>query len=94
MITTDDFTKIKHDVNGNPRYVMHFIKLVSDNEVKAAENMGIEFVGWQYKQALKRSRKYGGKKFHNRQFGGGIVFGCVFNLQDLCDKLNQLLEVS
>jgi hypothetical protein len=23
---------------------------------------------------LKRARKIGGKKFHNKQFGGGIVF--------------------
>ena len=35
-----------------------------------------------YEDALKLAKKLGGRKFHNKQFGGGIVFQS-YNLQDL-----------
>lgn len=56
MITKEDFTRINNDINGNPRYVFHFLQL-SDT----------------YEQALKLAKKIGGRKFHNKQYGGGIV---------------------
>ena len=27
-----------------------------------------------YSIAITRTKKYGGKKYHNKQYGGGIVF--------------------
>jgi hypothetical protein len=76
MIQPSDFTKIKHDVNGNPRHVLHFIH-ISRN----------------YDEALFICKKLGGKKFHNKQYGGGIVFqeytGCLDNL---CERLNALIQ--
>lgn len=67
------FTKIKHDVNGNPRYVCHFLALNTREELDKA---GAEWIGIseKYNLALARSRKLGGRKFHNKQYGGGIVF--------------------
>lgn len=56
MITKDDFTRINNDVNGNPRYVFHFLHL-ADN----------------YSEALRKAKKIGGRKFHNKQYGGGIA---------------------
>lgn len=56
MITKEDFTRINNDVNGNPRYVFHFLQLANT-----------------YEQALKLAKKLGGRKFHNKQYGGGIV---------------------
>ena len=78
MITIDDFTRVNNDVNGNPRYVCHYFKLNTQSELDDL--------------ALARSRKLGGKKFHNKQYGGGIVFGCVYNLHGLCESINELTQ--
>jgi hypothetical protein len=76
MIKPTDFTKIKHDVNGNPRHVCHFLQFSTD-----------------YETALSIAKPLGGKKFHNKQYGGGIVFqeytGCLIYL---CDKINKAIE--
>ena len=82
-----EFTRIKNDVNGNPRYVVHFSALSKDEDVpKDITNVdgsitnvchylhGISKVEYAYKMALKRAKSIGGKKFHNKQYGGGIVF--------------------
>lgn len=63
------WTKVKHDINGNPRYVCHFFELIPD----LANNYSISLTD-RYAIAIKRANSIGGKKFHNRQFGGGIVF--------------------
>jgi hypothetical protein len=60
MTTTNtqiNFKRVNNDINGNPRYVCHFLN-IADN----------------YEQAVKLANKIGGKKFHNKQYGGGIVF--------------------
>lgn len=49
--------QVTNDVNGNPRYVIHFLD-VADT----------------YDEALKLSRKIGGRKYTAKWFGGGIVF--------------------
>ena len=86
MITPNDFTRVKNDVNGNPRYVCHFLHL--------------DVHGWQsdlsvserYAIAINLANTLGGRKFHNKQYGGGIVFRCVYNLRELCDRINQLTQ--
>jgi len=65
---TINFTRVNNDTNGNPRYVCHFLNLIGENECK-------EFsISEKYNFALNRAKKIGGKKFHNKQYGGGIVF--------------------
>jgi hypothetical protein len=61
-------TRINNDVNGNPRYVAHFMDFLNDEE-----NTFLPF-NKMYEYALKKAKKIGGKKFHNKQYGGGIVF--------------------
>lgn len=63
-----EFKKVRHDVNGNPRYVCHFFALdvIGRNEGASVSD--------RYADACKLARKIGGRKFHNKQFGGGIVF--------------------
>lgn len=68
MIIENDFTKIKNDINGNPRYVIHFLQCCPD---KWKEERGI---GLMYAMTVKLMNKIGGRKFHNKQYGGGIVF--------------------
>jgi hypothetical protein len=48
-------------------------------------------ISTKYDLALARSRAQGGRKFHNKQYGGGIVFQS-YNLRGLCDALNALVE--
>lgn len=61
-------TRVNNDVYGNPRYAVHYFEFLNDEENK--------FLPWNkdYEYALKKAKKIGGKKFHNKQFGGGIVF--------------------
>lgn len=64
------FTKIKNDTNGNPRYVCHFLSLLSETE-SYDQNLTINE---KYDLAVKRSHKIGGRRYHNKSYGGGIVF--------------------
>jgi hypothetical protein len=68
MKTQIEFTRINNDVNGNPRYVCHFLDLLTDADrpMKNYDEL--------YRLAIKRANKIGGRKFHNKQYGGGIVF--------------------
>jgi hypothetical protein len=82
MITIDSFTKINNDSNGNPRYVIHFLDVL--NNFEKDEREGIEY---RYQKALKKMKPFDGKKFHNKQYGGGIAFQ-TYNLNNLVKKLN------
>lgn len=80
MQTTIDFTRVNNDVNGNPRYVCHFLELLTREE-KGFYNDGTKeyfepklSLSERYTVAIKRANKIGGRKFHNKQYGGGIVF--------------------
>jgi hypothetical protein len=66
------FTQINNDINGNPRYVCHFLDIAAT-----------------YEEAIQKAKKIGGKKFHNKQYGGGIVFQS-YNLSDLKKKVKSL----
>lgn len=88
MIKPSDFTRIRNDINGNPRHVCHFLHL--------------DVHGWQsnisvsdrYAIAVKLATSMGGRKYHNKSYGGGIVFqeyggSC---LQSLCDRISALVQ--
>lgn len=66
------FTRINNDVNGNPRFVVHFLQLADT-----------------YERALFLSRKLGGRKFHNKQYGGGIAFQS-YNTDQLAERIAQI----
>lgn len=93
-VTPKDFTRVNNDVNGNPRYVCHYLKLItSDEEQEIRESGNREQFGWiqqEYNVALNRAKKIGGRKFHNKQYGGGIVFQS-YNIQATADRINELL---
>ena len=85
-LTKENFTRINNDTNGNPRYVTSFLNLLSDYE---NYNLGLSIDG-KYNLALRKAKPLGGKKFNNKLYGGGIVFGSVFNLDDLVAKVQQI----
>jgi hypothetical protein len=53
-----EFTQLKHDQNGNPRYVCSWLAFNTKT----------------YADAVKLANKIGGKKYNNKTFAGGIVF--------------------
>jgi len=81
-----EFTRIDNDTNGNPRYVTHFCNLLTD-----AESYNGLSIDDQYRLALNRAKKIGGKKYHNKKYGGGIVFQS-YNTKDLKNSINNLLK--
>jgi hypothetical protein len=93
METKINFTRVNNDVNGNPRYVCHFFELITDSEQEQirATSKPFESVSNMYNFALTRAKQIGGKKFHNKSFGGGIVFQS-YNLPTLEKEIKSLLN--
>lgn len=76
-----EFTRITNDVNGNPRYVVHFLELLNDNDTGSIEE--------QYIIAVNKANKIGGRKYNTKSFGGGIVFQS-YNLKNLEQSINEI----
>jgi len=81
-----NWTKIKHDMNGNPRYVCHFFDLLTHPEISSSLPLEEK-----YRIAVNRANRLGGRKFHNKQYGGGIVFQ-FYNTDDLENHITNLLK--
>ena len=90
-----EFTRVNNDVNGNPRYVYHFLNFITDieNGYHDGEKYIPGTLGFSdsYNVAVKRANKIGGRKFHNKQYGGGIVFQS-YNIEDLARRIKELKE--
>lgn len=70
-----EFTKINNDVNGNPRYVLHFLALITREEMEEFHKVhGLKAISQAYAFACKRANSIGGRKYHTKSYGGGIVF--------------------
>ena len=96
MITKEDFTRINNDVNGNPRYVFHFLHLISDEDEESVKGKadffrGISTISLLYDIAIKKAKKFHGRKFHNKQYGGGIAVQS-YNLEYEIKLINQIKE--
>ena len=74
------WTRINSDVNGNPRFVCHFLAFKPYQDPKEA------YIGFEYEEALKVAKTLGGRKFHNKQYGGGIVFQS-YNINDITERI-------
>lgn len=88
--TKIEWTRVKSDVNGNPRYVCHFLNLNTQEELDKTGKDWI-YTSTKYQIAVKRANKIGGRKFHNKQYGGGIVFQS-YNLVETERSIFELLE--
>lgn len=75
-----EMIRITNDVNGNPRYVIHFLDILSKREKK---NLSLDEM---YKVAIKKANQLGGKKYHTKNFGGGLVFQS-YNTGNLKDRI-------
>lgn len=73
----NNFTRIKHDINGNPRFITSWL--------------GYGFKT--YADAIKAANSIGGRKYHNKSFGVGLVFQAYeCELQDISNRLTQLAK--
>jgi len=89
-----EFTRINNDLNGNPRYVCHFLNLSKDEDrihFNAKFPGSITSIEYLYNEALKRAKKIGGRKFHNKKYGGGVVFQS-YNIQDTEKSILELVK--
>ena len=67
------FTRTTSDVCGNPRYVVHFLTLNTREELDRIGDIWIP-VSEKYVIACKRANSIGGRRYHTKRYGGGIVF--------------------
>ena len=67
------FTRITSDVCGNPRYVVHFLALNTREELDRTGDDWIP-IDAKYRLACKRANSIGGRRYHTKRYGGGIVF--------------------
>ena len=78
------FERVNNDVNGNPRYVIHFTAFLRDGERE------IMSFGHCYVLALGRAKSIGGKSYTGKEYGGGIVLQS-YNLKDTARQIEKTL---
>lgn len=78
------FKRVDNDTNGNPRYVCHYLNFLTDKD----RDLNLSDC---YNVAVKRANKLGGRKFHNKQYGGGIVFQS-YNIADTAKRIVELVK--
>ena len=79
-----EYTRISNDVNGNPRYVLHFL----DCEPTEWKDY-TQTIPDRYARTTKLMNRIGGRKYSNKRFGGGIVFQSF----DIRDTLNVIAKL-
>lgn len=90
-----DFTRINNDVNGNPRFVCHFLAFINEGDKTKADRRGMGSISEQYVIALNKARQLGGRKFHNKQYGGGIVFQMYDGQRDeMSERIAEIKKVN
>jgi len=83
-----EWARIKNDINGNPRYVCHFLNLLTDDELGRAGDEWIP-IAQKYAIATKRANLIGGRKYNCKAYGGGIVFQS-YNIEELESAISNL----
>lgn len=88
-----EFKRIKWDVNGNPRYVIHFSHLNTEQEKNRPlwDSQGRRISPTNYELAVRRANKIGGRKYHTKAYGGGIVFQS-YSLRELERSIKDIVE--
>lgn len=77
--------RVNNDVNGNPRYVIHFLNFITPEDELIINNKPYR-VSALYNRAIDKARKIGGRMYRAKSYGGGIVF-TSYNLQADLDQL-------
>ena len=70
--------RITSDANGNPRYIFPWMAIKTDYKGPAHDILA------QVREAVNVARKYGGKKYRGKNYGGGIVFS-FYDISEISD---------
>lgn len=65
-----EYLRIKNDVNGNPRFVVHFLAF---NDAAEIQSTFLSWAGQEYNIALMRAKGIGARIYRGKDFGGGFV---------------------
>jgi hypothetical protein len=82
------FTPISCDRNANPRYVCHYLALLTEKEKMLPPH---ELPTPAYSLAITRSKKWKGRKFDNKKYSGGIVF-TTYNVAALSEGIRKYID--
>ena len=82
------FTRIKNDINGNPRHIIHFMDV---EPPELTDQYREQYTILQrYSMAVHSSKPWGGKAYRGRAYGGGIVFTAYdFELPGIIEKIRK-----
>ena len=83
------FYRVNSDVYGNPRYVVHFLDLLTEAEKAEPITLDRGFSSRRYDIAVKRAHKICGVKYRGRDFGGGIVFQS-YSIDDTAEAIDRV----
>lgn len=83
-MSPDDFTRVNSDGYGNPRHVIHFLQCEPESWKDYSVTLSAR-----YARVVKLMNKIHGRKFHNKQYGGGIVFQS-YSLPDTIKHIERL----
>lgn len=79
----NSFYRVNNDVNGNPRYVTHYLAFLRDDELGPGD----------YDIAKQRANKLGFKVYRGKDFGGGFVCQS-YNLENDVERIIESREVA
>lgn len=90
-MTDIEITRLKSDINGNSRWAVHFTDLEPQG---VRENLrGHLTLGQRYERVLRLARTVGGRRYHNKGFGGGVAFQAYeFQVPDLIKRIHAMQE--
>lgn len=78
-----EFNQVKDDYYGNPRFVVHFLNFLKEEEIEMYEtSQGYEF-------ALSRAKRAGFRIFRGKDFDGGFVVQS-YSLTDTAKRIIQV----
>jgi hypothetical protein len=90
-----EWTRANNSNGGIPRYVCHFFAFLTQSEI---DSYGTDNFGRLYDLGVRRSKRLGGRKFDNKQYGGGIVFRLgartTEQMTGIIREMQELLEIN
>lgn len=81
MVSINDFQRIKRDINGNSRYIIHMSKIPYQKPFLSVKD--------KYKKVGLICKAFGGKRYNTKRYPFYIVFQST-NIIEIVNLLNQL----
>lgn len=92
-----ELLRVDCDNDGNSRYVVHFLNLITDKDKEEAAILSktcspFNFpTHYEYEIAVNKARTIGGKRYKAKHYGGGIVFTSN-SKQALAESIAELMD--